>query len=57
MFEKLRKNIRPLVLTDYHRAPYISDYDRNFRVTFDKNLIIKKQIVYLIIKIVLPETV
>ena len=42
MFEKLRKNIRPLVLTDYHRAPYISDYDRNFRVTFDKNLIIKK---------------
>ena len=42
MFEKLRKNIRPLVLTDYLRAPYISDYDRNFRVTFDNNLVIKK---------------
>ena len=42
IFEKLRKNIRPLVLTDYLRAPYISDYDRNFRVTFDNNLVIKK---------------
>ena len=42
IFEKLRKNIRPLILTDYLRAPYISDYDRNFRVTFDNNLVIKK---------------
>lgn len=41
-FEKLRKNIKPMVLTDYLRSPYISDYDRNFRVTFDKNLKIKK---------------
>ena len=42
MYEKLKKNIKPLVLTDYHRSPYVSNYDRNFRVTFDKNLNIKK---------------
>ena len=42
VYEKLRKNIKPLVLTDYLRAPYVSNYDRNFRVTFDNNLIIQK---------------
>lgn len=42
LYEKLKKNIKPLVLTDYHRSPYVSNYDRNFRVTFDKNLNIQK---------------
>jgi SPX domain protein involved in polyphosphate accumulation len=42
VYEKLKKNIKPLVLTDYNRSPYVSNYDRNFRVTFDKNLIIQK---------------
>ncbi len=35
-YERLKKNIKPMVLTDYQRSPYVSNYDRNFRVTFDK---------------------
>lgn len=42
LFEKIRRNLKPKVITDYWRCPFISDYDRNFRVTFDDNLKIKK---------------
>ena len=38
LFEKIRRNLKPKVITDYWRCPFISDYDRNFRVTFDDNL-------------------
>lgn len=34
----LRSNIRPGVLVDYLRRPYISDFDMNFRVTFDQEI-------------------
>ena len=33
-----RKHIKPKVLVDYLRRPYISDYDLYFRVTFDQKL-------------------
>lgn len=34
----LRKSLMPRVLIDYIRRPYTSDYDMNFRVTFDQQL-------------------
>jgi len=34
----LRKGLEPRVLVDYIRRPYTSDYDMNFRVTFDQHL-------------------
>lgn len=37
-FEVHRKQIRPLVLVDYFRRPYISKYDPEFRLTFDEQL-------------------
>ena len=36
--QSFRKKIRPKVIIDYIRKPYISDFDSNFRITFDKNL-------------------
>ena len=42
LFEKIKRNLKPKVITDYWRCPFISDYDRNFRVTFDDSLKIKK---------------
>lgn len=35
LFQIIRRRIKPKVVTDYWRSPYISDYDRNFRLTFD----------------------
>lgn len=35
VFETHRRNLAPRVLVDYLRRPYVSDYDFNFRVTFD----------------------
>jgi hypothetical protein len=38
VFEAFRKQLRPMVLVDYMRRPYVSDYDTNFRVTIDSGL-------------------
>jgi hypothetical protein len=35
VFETHRRSLAPRVLVDYFRRPYVSDYDSNFRVTFD----------------------
>lgn len=35
IYETERRNISPRVLVDYLRRPYVSDYDSNFRLTFD----------------------
>ena len=35
LFDKERKRLRPRVLVDYLRKPFVSEYDRNFRVTLD----------------------
>ena len=37
-YERLRKRIRPIVLIDYLRRPYISKYDSEFRITLDEQL-------------------
>ena len=36
VFDTHRKKISPRVLVDYIRKPYVSDYDSNFRATFDR---------------------
>lgn len=38
VFDSFRKRLRPMVLIDYQRSPYISEYDTNFRLTFDRNI-------------------
>lgn len=38
VYESFRKRIKPLVLVDYIRRPYTSEFDINFRVTFDSKL-------------------
>ena len=38
VFETIRKAIKPMILVDYIRKPYVSSYDVNFRVTFDHQL-------------------
>ena len=38
VFASLRKRITPQVVVDYIRRPYVSNYDLNFRVTFDNAL-------------------
>ncbi len=37
-FEHMRKSLRPVMLIDYYRRPYISKYDPEFRLTFDEQL-------------------
>ena len=37
-YELERKQIRPIMLIDYIRRPYISRYDAEFRLTFDSDL-------------------
>lgn len=37
-FQVYRRNIRPMVLIDYLRRPYVSKYDPEFRITFDNHL-------------------
>ena len=38
VFDTIRRNLRPRVLVDYKRRPYVSEFDMNFRVTFDSEL-------------------
>lgn len=37
-YEVPRKQLRPLMLIDYQRRPYVSKYDAEFRLTFDDSL-------------------
>ncbi len=37
-FQRYRRNIRPYVLIDYQRRPYVSRFDPEFRLTFDEEL-------------------
>jgi len=37
-YDLFRKSLQPVALIDYHRRPYISKYDPNFRITFDEQL-------------------
>jgi len=37
-YEVARKQLRPLMLIDYQRRPYVSKYDAEFRLTFDDSL-------------------
>ncbi len=37
-FELFRKRLRPVVLVDYLRRPYVSKFDPEFRLTFDQDL-------------------
>lgn len=39
--DSVKRKISPVVLVDYIRRPYISDYDMNFRITFDSNIMSK----------------
>jgi len=38
LYDKYRKNIKPIMLIDYQRRAYQSKYDYEFRITFDKEL-------------------
>lgn len=42
VFDSNRKAISPKVIVDYQRTPYVSDYDVNFRLTFDRLLSVSK---------------
>jgi hypothetical protein len=37
-FEVERRRVRPVMLIDYERRPYVSKYDPDFRLTFDDTL-------------------
>ncbi|HLU39588.1 MAG TPA: polyphosphate polymerase domain-containing protein [Planctomycetota bacterium] len=37
-FERERRRLRPVMLIDYERRPYVSRYDHEFRLTFDDTL-------------------
>ena len=38
VFDSERRSLLPRVLVDYQRRPYVSDFDLNFRITFDSQL-------------------
>ena len=38
LYDTIRRSLKPKVLVDYVRRPYVSSYDMNFRVTFDSVL-------------------
>ena len=42
IFESYRKNLKPLILVDYKRRPYINKFGLYFRLTFDTNLLSSK---------------
>jgi hypothetical protein len=42
IFDAIRKCLKPKLLVDYIRRPYVSAYDMNFRVTFDSALLSAK---------------
>ena len=37
-YETIKKDLRPIMLIDYFRRPYISRYDAEFRLTFDEKI-------------------
>ncbi len=41
IMDTVKRKISPVVIVDYIRRPYISDYDMNFRVTFDSKIMAK----------------
>jgi SPX domain protein involved in polyphosphate accumulation len=38
LYNRLRKSLKPCVLVDYYRRPYINKYGLYFRLTFDSNI-------------------
>jgi len=42
LFDAFRRSLKPKLLVDYIRRPYVSAYDMNFRVTFDSVLMSAK---------------
>ena len=38
VFQGYKKKLKPRVLVDYIRKPYTSNYDSNFRITFDSSI-------------------
>jgi hypothetical protein len=38
VFDSIRKSTAPKIIVDYLRTPYVSNYDSNFRLTFDRSL-------------------
>jgi SPX domain protein involved in polyphosphate accumulation len=42
LFDAFRRSLKPKLLVDYVRRPYVSSYDMNFRVTFDSALMSAK---------------
>lgn len=38
VYDSIRKELSPVVLVDYTRRPYTSEFDMNFRATFDGDL-------------------
>ena len=36
--DSVKRRVSPVVLVDYMRRPYISDFDMNFRITFDSQI-------------------
>ena len=38
VYDSFRRDIDPVILVDYVRRPYTSNYDMNFRITFDAQL-------------------
>jgi len=38
VFDSIRKQTLPIIIVDYLRTPYVSDFDSNFRLTFDSSL-------------------
>ena len=39
IFDSLKKDIKPYILIDYLRRPYINKFGLYFRLTFDNNLL------------------
>ena len=44
IFQAYKKKLKPRVLVDYIRKPYTSNYDSNFRITFDSSIESKKSL-------------
>ena len=38
IFDYFRKKLKPTIIIDYNRSPYMSEFDTNFRLTFDRNI-------------------
>ena len=42
VFDSIKKKIKPCVLIDYKRRPYINNFGLYFRLTFDRNIVSSK---------------